>query len=318
MTAAGRTVVVANPAAACVDAALVAEVVRRLGASDPGPAPEVRWTTATGDAQRHAGALGPDVGLVVAVGGDGTAREVAAGLHRRQPTPGPHGPGPVLLVLPAGSGNSTARNLWGERTWTAVLDEVATPGRVRVRRIDLLRLVEWDLVAVLGASSGFLAQVLVDARTVTGLSGLDRYLAAAAEVLADMPDHPTRVVVDGRVVHDGPTSLAAVGGGRFRAGAFQFLPAAELDDGLLHVCVIDAVRGSDLDEIAAAVPSGAHVTHPRVHVLHGRRVVIERTDGAALVAECDGDVHGDPGGRLTVEVLPGALAVVAPVVAPAG
>jgi len=305
--AAGRTVVVANPAAAGVDEALVAAVSSRLGGA------EVVRTSGPGHAQALATGLASDVARVVALGGDGTAREVAAGLWAR-----PGEDGVVLVVLPAGSGNSTARNLWGDREWAAVLDDVVDPTRHRVRRIDLLRLMEWDMVAVLGASSGFLAQVLIDARAVTGLTGRDRYYAAAAGVLAAMPDHPLRVVVDGSVVHDGPASLAAVGGGRFRANAFQFLPDAVLDDGLLDVCVIDAISGAALDEVAAGVPTGAHAAHPAVALHRGRRVAIERTDGGDLIAEFDGEVHAAPGRRLTVEVLPSALAVLAPLVPPAG
>jgi diacylglycerol kinase (ATP) len=174
-----------------------------------------------------------------------------------------------------------------------------------------MRLVEPDVDVLLGASSGFLADVLIGARDVTGLAGRDRYYAAAAGVLAAMPAHPTRVTVDGRIIHDGPVSLAAVGGGRFRAYAFQFLPRSVLDDGELDICVIDALTGAAVSEVANLVPTGGHLSRPEVTYQRGRRVCLERTDGLPLVAEFDGEVWTGAGSTLTVEIIPGALRTLA-------
>ncbi len=311
----GPALVVANPAAAGVTPSLVDGLARRVAAATGGV--HVVWTGRVGEAGELAvAAADARIATVVAVGGDGTVREVAEGIAQAA-TGRPSG-GPVLLAVPAGSGNSTCRNLWGEAGWREVLDLALDPARAAVRHLDLLGLVEPGVKVVLGASSGFLAQVLMGARRVAGVQGRDRYMVAAADVLADMPSHPTRVIVDGRVVHDGPASLAAVGGGRFRASAFQFLPASRLDDGLLDVCVIDALSGPAVGELAALVPSGAHLGRPEVSYCRGRRVVIERTDGQALVAEFDGEVWAEAGCRLTVEVLPAALAALAPRHPPAG
>jgi diacylglycerol kinase (ATP) len=307
----GQALVIANPAAANVTASLVADLVAKLAAHDASA--EVAWTSRPGAAaDLAAGAVSdPDVELVVAVGGDGTVREVANGMSRAMALH--HRPSrPALLALPAGSGNSTCRNLWGERDWPDVLDVAFDPALSTTRHLDLLRLAEPGVDVVLGASSGFLAQVLIGARQVTGLTGRDRYYAAAVDVLAAMPSHPTRVTVDGGVVHDGPASLAAVGGGRFRAYAFQFLPNSLLDDGELDVCVIGAVSGPAVDELAQLVPSGRHVGRPDVTYRRGRSVSIERTDGMPLVAEFDGEVWAAAGTTLTVEVVPGAVTVLAP------
>jgi diacylglycerol kinase (ATP) len=249
------------------------------------------------------------------VGGDGTVREVAEGMARSTAVQGRR---PVLLALPGGSGNSTCRNLWGEMEWPEVLEVALDPERSITRHLDLLHLVEPNVDVVLGASSGFLAQVLIGARDVTGVAGRDRYYVAAASVLADMPAHPTRVTVDGDIIHDGPASLAAVGGGRFRAYAFQFLPCSVLDDGLLDVCVIDALAGSAVSEVADLVPSGGHLGRPEVTYGRGHRVCIERTDGQPLVAEFDGEVWSGAGPTLTVEILPGAVAALAGRHHPAG
>ena len=302
----GDALVIANPAAGGVTAALVDDLVARLG--DHGVRATVAWTGAAADATmwaaRAAGAF--DLGLVVAVGGDGTAREVSQGLASR-----PGGGTVPLLVLPAGSGNSTARNLWGDAAWPEVVDAAFDPARSRVRRIDLLHLAEWDRLAVLGASTGFLPAALLAARDVVGLRGMDRYHAAAATVLADMPSQPTVVRVDGVTIHDGPACLAAVGGGRYRARTAQFLPHSVLDDGLLDVCVIAELRGAAVAEVAGLALAGEHLGRPEVTWARGQRVTISHRDGRPLLAECDGDVWAAAGPTMTISVRPGALAVLA-------
>src|ERR1700730_17555304 len=210
---AANALVIANPAAAAVTPSLIEAVEERL--RPHWCAVQTAWTGHKGEADELAAkaTADPAITVVVAVGGDGTVREVAEGMaraFRSRRRLGQQGDGPALLALPAGSGNSTCRNLWGEQEGPEVLDVALDPARSQIRHLDLMRLVEPGVEVLLGASSGFLAEVLIGARDVSGLTGRDRYFAAAVGVLAAMPSHPTRVMVDGRTVHDGPASL---GGG---------------------------------------------------------------------------------------------------------
>jgi diacylglycerol kinase (ATP) len=300
--------IVANPAAAGVDVATVRHIGERIGCR--ARTLRTAWTQHPG----HAADLvreNADATLVVAVGGDGTVHElIQADQGDRQPT---------ICALPLGSGNSTARNLFGERDWQQVLDLLDAPGEYCVRDLDLLDLREPGVTAVLGAATGFLAQVLVGARTVDpALNGIDRYYAAAADVLQAMPAHPTRVTVDGRLLSDGPTSSVAVGGGRFRARSFQFLPESVLDDGLLDVSTIEALDAAGAAELLPLMPTGGQLGRHNVHYARGRTVVIERTDGRPLIAEYDGSVWDAAGARLTIDVRPRALRAIGAADRPCG
>jgi diacylglycerol kinase (ATP) len=322
-----HAVVLANPMAAAVTPDVVTAVGGLLAGS--GYTVETHLTEHPGHAVElvRAACADPRPATVVVLGGDGTVREAAEGIARgrgRWPGRGAAAASPVpstldgtvLLALPVGSGNSVCRNVWGDLEWPDVLAAALGPS-ARVRHLDLMRLVEPDLGVLLGASSGFLAEVLIRARTVTGQHGRARYYTAAAGVLAAMPDHPTRVVVDGVVVHDGPASVAAVGGGRYRAHAFQFLPESVLDDGLLDVCTIGPLVGLAASELVPLMPDGKHLAVPGVGYARGRQVRIERLDGP-LVAEFDGEVWDRAGAVLTVDVVPGAVPMLAPLHAPAG
>jgi diacylglycerol kinase (ATP) len=291
--------VLVNPSAAAADTSVAREIEGWLS----GRAWTVRmaWTQAPGHAaelvREHA-----DAGLIIAVGGDGTVSELVPGMTGHQ----------ILCPLPLGSGNSTARNLFGARSWRQVLDLLDNPGAFTVRRIDLLRLAEPGVTAVLGASTGFLAQVLRDARAVDpAVKGIDRYYTSAAGVLQAMPGHPTRVTVDGTVLADGPLASVAVGGGRFRAWSWQFLPESLLDDGLLDVSAIAALSPAAVAEFVPLMATGQYLGRPDVRYARGTSVIIERTDGLPLVAEFDGSVWDAAGSRLTVEVVPHALLALA-------
>ncbi|HXZ63247.1 MAG TPA: diacylglycerol kinase family protein [Streptosporangiaceae bacterium] len=291
--------VLVNPSAAAVDATVAQEIEGWLSRR----ARTVRtvWTEAPGHAtelaREHA-----DAGLVITVGGDGTVSELVQGMAGHQ----------ILCALPVGSGNSTVRNLFGDRSWRQVLDLLDDPGAFTVRRIDLLRLAEPGVTAVLGASTGFMAQVLRDARAVDpAVKGIDRYFTAAVGVLQAMPDHPTRVTVDGTVVADGPMASVAIGGGRFRAWSFQFLPESLLDDGLLDVCGIDALNPAAVAELVPLMATGQYLGRPDVRYARGTSVIVERTDGLPLVAEFDGSVWDAAGARLSIEIVPNALLALA-------
>jgi diacylglycerol kinase (ATP) len=303
-----RCLVVVNPAAAGVTRDLVAEVMARAAARAgqveviSTSAPDLA-TEAAADAARSR-----TVEMIVVVGGDGTASRLAAGvLSVDEPKFSP-----ALLVLPGGSGNSTSINVWGDRNYSQVLDAVLRgPGWSRWS-VDVQHLVEPDVYSILGTSTGLLAQALIDAGLISDKRGRDRYMDAAAKVLADPPTHPCRVTVDGSVVCEIPVTVVAVGGGRIRVSAFEFLPLSDLSDGLLDVCAIAASRPQVAEEIVGRLLDGSHLAHPAVRYAQGRQVVIERTDGGRLVAEYDGEVLRSVSGRLTVEVKPAALDLVVP------
>ncbi|HEY9437205.1 MAG TPA: diacylglycerol kinase, partial [Streptomyces sp.] len=179
----------------------------------------------------------------------------------------------------------------------------------RTRAVDLARVAENGALALLGASTGVVAQSLIAAQDITG-DGRDRYARAVATSLRSFSPYPGRVTVDGETVQEGPTVFANVGGGRFRGGRFELLPRSVMDDGLLDVCVVgDRLPLRDLPALAL---DGGHVGRAGVVYARGRRIVVERTDGRPLVFEYDGDLVDAPSSRFTLDVLPGALRVLAP------
>lgn len=306
--------IVANPAAGTMSEALVGQVAEI--AARHVPSVRTFWTTrrgeATSEVRRHAAeaARSGRPGVVVAVGGDGTVREVVEGLVRpgrfeggsveTSPKPGEQ----ALFVVPAGTGNSTYRSHWGELAWQDALEAALSGLPGTIARLDLARVPELAELVVLGAGAGLTAKVLESAREVP-LTGRARLAAALEHAAVQYTPYEGRVTVDGVVLHEGKTVLANVGGGPYRAWQYTVLPHSVLDDGLLDVCVV----GAEVDaiEVPRLLREAAHVGLPDVFYGQGRRVVIERIDGAPLCFEHDGELKAGIGPRFTVEVMPGAL-----------
>jgi diacylglycerol kinase (ATP) len=276
---AARVLIIANPAAGTVTPALVSEVVRVCRRQVDHVS--VRWTTDPPATISQT--------YVVAVGGDGTVREVATLCQGTTP----------MLIVPAGTANSCYHNLFGRTPWqTTVESALRSP---TVRWLDLARVA--GRLAFSGASAGFSAQAIEEARA----PGPSRYQAALVNLIPRYRPYPGRVTVDGRVVHSGSTLLVNVGGSRYRGGHFQLLPRSVPDDGLLDVCVLGGEHSPA--EMMELTRTGAHLSQPGVVYERGRQVRIERTDGRPLWFEHDGEVLPLGPAEYTVDVVPSALPV---------
>ena len=291
---AARVLIVANPAAGSVTPALVWEVVRV--AKRQVSRVSVRWTNGPCDAFRIAETCTDDV--LVAVGGDGTARDVAAGLASGWSRA-------AMLIVPAGTANSCYHTLFGTTPWqSTVEDALRSPSP---RRLDLARI--GDRMVFAGASAGFSARAIHEARAFTSHAGPARYHAALVNLIPRHQPYQGRVTVDGRVVHSGPTLLVNVGGSRFRGGYFELLPRSVQDDGLLDVCVLDGAHSPAV--MMELTRTGAHLGLTGVRYERGRSVRIERTDGHPLWFEHDGEVLPLDRDEYTVDVVPAAVRVLA-------
>jgi diacylglycerol kinase (ATP) len=215
----------------------------------------------------------------------------------------------ALFVVPGGTGNSNYRALAGDLPWEEALERAlaALPGSIS--RLDLAQALELGELIVLGAGAGLTAEVMSAAGGLQ-LIGRAKLAAGLERAITQFTPYDGRVSVDGTLLYEGPTVLANVGGSPYRAWQYNVLPGSLLDDGLLDVCVVSA------DILPADVPAllltGEHVGRPGVCYGRGSTVVIERTDGVPLCFEHDGELAARVSPRYTVQVQPGALAVLRP------
>ncbi|OZF42266.1 hypothetical protein CH293_26405 [Rhodococcus sp. 14-2470-1b] len=231
--------------------------------------------------------------VVISIGGDGTAREVAQGLS--------FGNVP-LFIVPMGTANSCYRSLWGDQGWSVTLGAALRSCGTGVRYLDLARLVGEDTLIFAGGCLGFPAEA-ISAAKVGGIG----YEPAMANLIDEYRAPFGEVRVDGQPVFSGKILLANVGGSRYRGGKYDLLPYSKMDDCKLDVCVIGSEHS--ITDILTVAKYGGHLQRPGVVYARGTEITLACIDGSPMWFEHDGEVRSDLGSSVTLAVVPRALPV---------
>lgn len=272
----------------------IAQRLRQYGLTQPA----WHYTQARGDGEhlaRAAVAAGAD--LVVAVGGDGTLHEVVNGML---------GSSATLGLIPFGTGNDFARalGLFGDLD---VACRALTQGRTH--RVDV--------GTIEGAGTGGPRHFLVltgtgyDARTAQTVNAGIKYLSGApayvwGAILTAKNFTPFELTLSpagGETVHTKAmfvsfANCATTGGG------MKIAPDAEVDDGLLDICLVRELPTAQMLWQLTRVFKGDHVKHPAVTMLRAARVTVDADPPQPLLI--DGEVLGTTPATISIarQVLP--------------
>lgn len=235
------------------------------------------------------------VDCIIVVGGDGIVNLAVNGLAESEVP---------LLIIPAGTGNDTARALnvpTGDPMAALDLLEtgvVHTSDAARVTGTD--GSVNWFIGVLAG---GFDAVVNERANSIGWARGSAKYTLSALLELPVFTPIPYRIIIDG-VIHDGGAMLVAVANNTSYGGGMEVVPSAVIDDGLVDVLILGPVTKLTFIRVFPKVFKGKHVSHPAVRIIRGRRIEL---DAPGIVAYADGERIG-PLPRI-IEVVPGAMRV---------
>lgn len=275
--------------------------------------PEPLWLETTeddpgeGQARR---AVADGAALVVAVGGDGTVRSVAAGMA---------GTGVPMAVLPQGTANLLALNLELPSDRTAAL-RVALG--TTERAIDVGRLTETredgttaDHVFLIAAGVGFDASMVADADAdLKARMGWVAYFVSGVKHLGGRRLALWARTDDGAWESLRLRSFLVGNCGRLPAG-LNLLPDAEIDDGRHDIAVLDATAGlvgwTQLLVTVLLQSVGVRRTTTLGSIHHRRARTTEVRLRTPQPLQVDGDIVG-PATGFTTRVDPGALVVRVP------
>ena len=225
---------------------------------------DVRVTWEHGDAARHVDeAVAAGVDAVVAGGGDGTLREVAAALAMRED---PAEDLPALAVLPLGTANDFA---------TAAGIPVATPAepapafallRTSPRRVDALS-VDADGVrhwCMNLASGGFGTVITTETNESLKktLGGLAYVISGLAHVRSIEPIRARFEAED--FAWSGEFIALGVGNGRQAGGGQVLCPDARIDDGRLDITIVPTLEGEVAATLGTVIAEGRQAALERV------------------------------------------------------
>jgi lipid kinase YegS len=219
---------------------------------DRGHATEVRITWSPGDGEAlaaHAADRGTDA--VIACGGDGTLNEVVNGLDGRDVP---------LGVVPLGTANDFARQTGIPEEADHAMDVILRrkPVRIDTASVNGRRFLN---VSTGGVGAEATAETPAEAKSSLGPLA---YAITAVRKLAG--NQARRAIFSSAGFElDVDFLVFAVGSARVTGGGTMMTPDASVTDGLLDLCVIEAMSRRDFARLSLRVKKGEHVGLPGVH-----------------------------------------------------
>ena len=219
---------------------------------DKGHHVEPRVTWERGDAvrlAREAAECGVDA--VVALGGDGTVNEVVNGLSGHE-TP--------LGIIPLGTANDFARQAGIPLDADHAMDIILrrNPVRIDTGEMNGRRYLN---ASVGGVGAETTAETPAESKESLGLLA---YAITGVRKLAGLAPKAMHFRGPG-VELDAECLVFAVGNSRVTGGGTQITPNASVVDGLLDVCIVEAMGRPEFVALALRVRKGEHVGEAGVH-----------------------------------------------------
>jgi len=246
-------------------------------------------------------------GVVVAVGGDGTANEVLNGLMKAKISGGGES---ALGVLGVGRGNDLAFGFGiphGLEAGCLALE------RLFRRRVDVGRvsggLYPQGRYFGNGVGIGFDAVVGFEALKMKRLKGFACYAVAALKTIFLYYQAPTVEIQTDNETTILPSLMVSVMNGRRMGGGFMMAPHAEPDDGFFDLCIASEVGKIRVFGLFPRFMKGTQEGHKAIHTGRTKRITVTAKTGV-LPAHADGETLCVDGKQLTIEILPKQIDVV--------
>jgi diacylglycerol kinase (ATP) len=247
-----------------------------------GHAVDVRVTWDAGEGEwltAQAADRGTDV--VIACGGDGTLNEVVNGLDGRDIP---------LGVVPLGTANDFARQTGIPEEANHAMDVIL---RCKPVRIDTASMNGRRFLNVSTGGMGAEATAETPADFKASLGPLAYAITAIRKLAGDQVRHASFASAGFEL--DVDFLAFAVGSARVTGGGTIMTPDASVTDGLLDLCVVEAMSRRDFARLSLRIKDGEHVGLPGVHYAQlpwlkvtGTQPLSVNLDGEGLEAQvCD-------------------------------
>ena len=263
-----RICIIANPAARGVRARL--KSLERLTRNVV-----IKTTQGPGDAEAQTErAVAQGYETIVAAGGDGTVNEVVNGIGTTHVT---------LGILPMGTVNVFALELGIPFNLLAAWKVIRA---AKTRAIDLASANGHLFVQMAGI--GVDAKIVErNSRHIKHVLGPLSYLLTATQVAAEKPPR-LRVFREGQPTVEG--SFVLVGNGRFYGGPFSLFTEADLQDGLLDVCVFKHMNYLAMARYFRGLLFGSLTKFTDVQYFKANHLIVKADRHVPL--EADGELAG--------------------------
>ncbi len=245
--------------------------------------------------------------IVVAVGGDGTANEVLNGLMRAKAS----GHTAALGILCVGRGNDLAFGMGIPTNWNEGCTCLAEDQR---RIVDVGQVFGGNYPDGRyfgnGIGIGFDAVVGFVAARFKHLRGFIGYFVAALQTIFLFFKAPlVRLEFDGQPMNLHALMVSIMNGSRM-GGGFMMAPYGRPDDGFLDLCIARQVSRPRILALLLKFTKGTQFEHPAISDGQTQQLSVTAVEGV-LPAHADGETLCTDGVKLTVNIIPQAIQIIA-------
>ena len=202
--------------------------------------------------------------VIYVVGGDGTLGEVATACINKMNV--------SVVAIPKGTGNDFSRML---NSYTSMRKIIRRSIVNKSETIDSI-LVGKDKICMNILNAGFDAQIADNMnlfRKWHFMPGSMKYKLAIIYTLFSAKQYRLKVRVDNNV-YKGKYTLIAIGNSKYYGGGIKILPDAEMSNGILEICLIDATSFFQKINFLPKLMLGDHINIPVVHMLEGKNISV--------------------------------------------
>lgn len=205
------------------------------------------------------------------IGGDGTVHQALRAIAE---TNLPFG------FLPCGRGNDFARNIGLPSTLRENCSLSSTPW---FQNVDLPGINGSPFISV--AYAGFDAEVNALANEGRGyFGGTLGYIVCVMRALKRFKPFEVEVTIDGETWRE-RVMMVTVANAPFYGGGMKIAPDANMNDGLLNICIVKEISKLELLWQFPKVFKGTHIPHPRIMTKSGRRIRITSDEPRKIFAD---------------------------------
>lgn len=243
----------------------------------------IYYTTCPGDATEYVRSMvrsSKEKQRFICIGGDGTINEIV--------NSAPCIPHVEFGVIPHGSGNDFVRN-FGD---TEIFHDIEAQIDGESVSLDLIKCNEHYCVNMVNI--GFDCEVVKAADKFKKLSPKLSYILGIVAVLFKRIGTKMKLIFDDGEVRNGELTLTAIANGKFCGGGFMAAPTAELDDGMLDMCIIKRVSRLRFLSLVGCYKKGRHLENKKAQ----RYITLKRVSHLRMEFEkplpicIDGEIKG--------------------------
>jgi YegS/Rv2252/BmrU family lipid kinase len=215
---------------------------------------------------------------IICIGGDGTISEVISGMLYS---------GVPLGIVPMGSGNDLIKSLNMDKDDTCA-NYIKQIFEGKAKAIDVIKANDFYSVNI--TSVGFDAEVVKSADKIKKIFGGMSYFVAVLLNVFKFKSFKATIHIDDMKINDLIT-LVSCGGGKYYGGGFKMIPSAEIDDGLLSVCIVKNFSKFAKLLLFPLVIFGWHTKLKNVEIHNCKKLIVEVESGRELNLNVDGNLY---------------------------